>query len=662
MNVVEPPSAVDLAFDPLRFEPPADSMRFGAPPTMAMEQPGGGFDPRMQQGPMMANGPSFAPPDQQAGVPYGQPMAIGKAKPVKLYAALLLAILAVGSLLAYATYLLLSDPHSDGEQAQDRLPDDVQELILRGSPPDLAKADGDLRKLEKSRDRSVVLARLQHRVLRATEVSGSADGLDDAIQTARKDGLSADDVAFADLAAAVLAGDAPRAEAIVAAQGSSRDEDALFLLIHGIWLERQGALAAQDRYALAVKVQPRLLPATIRLARLLVLEGTPDEARAEIERIAKDHPARKALEALAWARGRIRGSTLEPPELNLTSADLPRPLHPVFTALAILKTPPARKRTESDPQLAQAVNDADSPAFCVLLGDIALLRDDDTAALAAARRGLALAPEHRPSVELLERIALRSTRFEQLEAILVSMSADSARPIRAAVAYERAQLDVLTTLASGLSDADDAGGLVRTRLALLRGVTPVPLEALEKLHKADPVAGELGLVDGLLDVGDLTRAKALIEAWPDKKTSPSRALRYAKLLRHQGQAGEAVRVLDAALPLQPTQIERILADAELEPNRDHALSLIRGGVGDAGPFLEAYVLAKKRDQARAGRKLDGLRTPFDAPLAVRIAAALAYSEAEDTSRGEQLVRLLYERYPKNADVYRAAKKMGIALD
>ena len=31
------------------------------------------------------------------------------------------------------------------------------------------------------------------------------------------------------------------------------------------------------------------------------------------------------------------GSALEAPELNLTSADLPRPLHPVFTALAILQ-------------------------------------------------------------------------------------------------------------------------------------------------------------------------------------------------------------------------------------------------------------------------------------------------------------------------------------
>ena len=82
-----------------------------------------------------------------------------------------------------------------------------------------------------------------------------------------------------------------------------------------------------------------------------------------------------------------------------------------------------------------------------------------------------------------------------------------------------------------------------------------------------------------------------------------------------------------------------------------------------GPFLEAYVLGRKGDQDKATRKLAALKTPgFDAPLSLRLVAALAFAELRDVERGETFVRVLHEKFAKNPDVQRAAKSFELDAD
>ncbi|MBL8740290.1 MAG: hypothetical protein JNK04_04320 [Myxococcales bacterium] len=352
------------------------------------------------------------------------------------------------------------------------------------------------------------------------------------------------------------------------------------------------------------------------------------------------------------------------PKLTQTSADLPRFLHPVFTALSVLSTAPDPSRTKSadvDPQLKQAIAEADTPYLALFYGELAFTRGDNATALASGQRSLALAPGLDPALQLLGRIALVSGKLEQLEASLAPMPIETARPLLAFVAYERSDIEKLANLAKGLQDGDDPNGLVRTRLALLRGASPVAPDAIERLRAGDKVGGDLCAADAALDAGDLPRARTVIDKWTDATLYPARAQRKARLLRYEGKNAEAEKLLELAPNLRNTQVERILVEAESSQDRDHALSLVDDRLGEMGPFLEAYVLARKGEDDKASRKLATLKTPgFDAPLALRVVAALAFGELRDVERGETFVRVLHEKFPSNIDVNRAAKRFDIA--
>ncbi len=535
---------------------------------------------------------------------------------------------------------------------------------MRGTPADLARADGELRKLEASPSLAVMLGRVKHRVLVGLDVSGNAVGIDEAVAAAKQGGATAEDVAFAELASAFLKGDDARARAVVEEQAGLRDTSALFALSEAVMLEHAGDPAAKSRFAKAVELDARLLTARVRYARLLFLEGDLEGGARETNLLPDDHPSKPTLEALGWAARKISGKNEPSPKLTQTSADLPRFLHPVFTALSVLSTAPDPSRARSaevDPQLKQAIAEADTPYLALFFGELAFTRGDNATALAGGQRALALTPGLEPGLQLLGRVALVSGKLEQLESSLASMPIETSRGLLAFVAYERSDLEKLSLLAKNLPDADDPNGLVRTRVALLRGLSPVPPDAIERLRGADHVGGDLCAADAALDAGDLPRAKTVIDKWTDATLYPARAQRKARLLRYEGKNADAEKLLELAPNLRNTQVERILVEAESAQDRDHALSLVDDRLGEMGPFLEAYVLARKGDDDKATKKLATLKTPsFDSPLALRVVAALAFGELRDTERGETFVRVLHEKFPDNPDVNRAAKRYDIA--
>ncbi len=641
------------------------------PYAQAQPPPSGFIDPQSFQPGSVPAYPSerapVAPPQLAADSFRGQPDPLSQsgarpARPYQLYAALVIAVVAVAGLVGYATYLLLSD-RAPTASTDARLPDELEATLLRGTPTDLAKADTELRKLEATPTVAVALGRLRHRALAGLEVTGVAAPIDEAVAAARKQGASSEDTAFGELASAVLAGDRARADAVVTANPDARDKSAMFALFEGALLELAGDPAAAARYEKALELDARLIVARVRLARLLLLRAEIEAGEAQLALVPEDHPARAALSALAWARNSLAGKSSPAPKLNSTSADLPRCLHPVFTVLSVMATPVDSKKRDVDPRLKQAVADADGPASSLFFGELAFSRGDAITAVSAAQKTLASAPNLVGAIELLTRVALASGKFEPLEQAVGPLPSEVSRPVLAFIAYERGDVEKLASLARGLSDQDDPGGVVRTRLALLRGAAPVPVDAVERLRGADKVAGDLCAADAAIDAGDLTRAHVVVDKWTDSPPFPARALRRARLLRHEGKFTDAERMLEQAPSLASTQIERILVEAEIAQSRDHALSLIDDRIGAAGPFLEAYVLARKGERDRAERRLAAAKTPGpDAPLSLRVAAALAYAELGGADGGAAFVQVLAEKFPQNRDVKRAAAKLSPAED
>jgi len=634
-------------------DPGMPSAAFPAPPT---------FDPRSSGDEQYGNTRFDGDPNNPAAM---MQKPSEKSRPFKLYLALGVAVLAVASLVGYATYLLLSDRGST-EAQNSRLPDDIESALSRGTPGDLARADSELRKLEATPSLAVLLGRAKHRALVGLDVSGNAVGIDEAITAAKQGGASAADVAFAELASAVLNGDTAKSQAIIEENATLRDQSALFALFEGVLLERSGDPTAKARFSKAVELDARLLTARVRYARLLLLEGDLDGGAREALLLPDDHPTKPTLSALSWAARKISGKAEAPPKLTQTSADLPRCLHPVFTALAVLSAAPDVNRQKSpdvDPQLKQGIADADTPDLSLFFGELAFSRGDGATALAAAQRTLTLAPKLERGLELLGRIALSSGKLEQLETVLAPMPPETSRFLLAFVAYERSDLDKLSLLGKGLTEADDPHGIVRTRIAILRGAAPIAADVIEKLRGNDKIGGDLCAADAALDAGDLPRAKNVIDKWADGVLYPARALRKARLLRYEGKYADAEKLLELAPNLRATQVERILVEAESAQDRDHALSLVDDRLGEMGPFLEAYVLGRKGDQDKATRKLAALKTPgFDAPLSLRLVAALAFAELRDVERGETFVRVLHEKFAKNPDVQRAAKSFELDAD
>jgi hypothetical protein len=657
--------------EPLFSPPPAAVPTFGAPPvrpaTVRPLRPEDVPDPMVLAPLGFENQARPTPPPPPAEIavpaaparPFSGPMGFEPsaglseptARPYKLYAALGIAVLAVLGLVAYASYLLLSGPNEkESGSAESSLPTPIVEALRQASPASLSVADVELAKIEGNATKAVVDARLQHRVLTAFEVRGSDNGLRAAIDGARAHGLSAEEVAYAEIAEAVLSGDLVQA-AERADQSSGCAKDTLCLWTKGIMLERQGKSEALEAFASAVALTPAFGPARLRLIRISLLAGdtAPFELAKKESRF--DPGSLAALEALAWAQRKVhRDEKGEGPLLNMTSADVSRCLHPVFGAVAVLQKPGEGRGGPTDPALKQAVLEAESPQLAVFFGEVAALRGDEAATALGAARALALAPTYSPALRLLTQDALRTGRFEELAVSAKGMSPTAATELHTLIAYETGDLSALSTLAQSTD-----GSFATTLRRALAGPQLVTSEELDKIKERDPRFAELVLVDRLLLVGSLKEARAVVAKWPDASEHAARAQRAGRLLRAEGANRESEKALGAATAGWVTQLERILLGVATKENRAHALSLSDVRAGPSASFAAVLVQAKMGEVERATEKVAQLPLPAaDAPWLVSVVAALALAETNDP-RAEALLATLRQQIPGNVDLARATE-------
>ena len=612
--------------------------------------------------PLLASQEAFVPAGLPDGVgpqvPRGfEPHAAPASRvPVKLYVALAAAMLAVFGLVAYAAYLLLRTPEPASQTQAGPLPKAVEDAFVKATPASLAFADVELTKLEVQSSPELASARLRHRVLTALEVSGSDDALASSIEKARAAGADEATLGFALVAEATLRNELALAAKRAEPARISGEKNAMFRYVNGVLLERLGSPDARSEYASAVSLSPGFGPPKLRLLRLQVLAGEGEPLEAAKKEGTLDAAALAALDAWSWAARTANGQAAEaPPTLSMTSADVSRTLHPVFSAVALLKKAPDPKGSATDPTLKQAILDAESPNLATFFGAIASRRGDEAGTVLAAERALALAPSFAPAIALLSENALRTGRYQELLSGSKALSPITSAALRSLVAYETGDAEALGALAK--SDVTSIAEVSQLRLALLSGPTLPSDDAMADYRRRDPVHGELCAVDRLVLLGELAEAKKIVASWSDGTSHAARALRVGRVLRAEGAFPEADKALLVAPSGWQPQLERALVGAEARESRSRARSLATDErAGPAGPLVEVFILARDGDVDAAKAKLASAKLPSDsAPWLERIVAALALVEVDD-ERGAARLASLSGALPKNVDLTRAAAR------
>jgi hypothetical protein len=310
--------------------------------------------------------------------------------------------------------------------------------------------------------------------------------------------------------------------------------------------------------------------------------------------------------------------------------------------------------------LTAAIHGADTPAATVFFGALALTAGETASALHASQRALEMAPSHAPALRLLARTAFATAQLETMEAAAAKLPPADADEIRAILAYEAGDFAQLGKIAEGLGGAtgDGAAAIVARRDRLLGA--PIPPERLAALRASNVIGVDVLVIDEALDAGDLEHARELMAGWKDASTHALRALRWARLLRYEGKLDEARAALEAAAPTRPALIERLLLEAETDAERAHALAVLDDRLQPERLFFESYLRARQGNFIGARAILGSIELPAqDAPLSLRLSAALALGELHDTARGLPIVQALIALWPRNPDAIRAAVGLGI---
>jgi tetratricopeptide (TPR) repeat protein len=478
------------------------------------------------------------------------------------------------------------------------------------------------------------------------------------LENADKTGASPAEFAYIDVAAAVTAREAKRAESLVARydKDPSRRMHPVYELSAGAALELVADPRAIDRYKAALGIEPGLFAVEVRVVRALLLDGSFAQGRSRAQALSQavgDRPEVRVLDALARAlepvRTDARDAALPEPE------DLPVPLRSIARALRAAASPDAATRVR---ELTAAVAEADSPSAAVFCGGVALDVAEAATAREAVRRALETAPVYAPALLLGARIALLEGRTEEAERSLSGLDAPGAAELRALVDYETGSYDDLAATADRVRDAATRDAMVAIAARdRVRGDVAPTAERMDQLARSC-VWGALVALDMALDVGDLARARALLQAQPWIEKSPSGALRAARLLRYERSFDAARKALAGAAQTHAALVERALLEAEGDGAKAYAASLGER-LEPERRWLESYLVA--RGGGASPRPLIAALAPPAAatPLPLRFVAALALGEAGDRARGATLVRTLLPTYGANPDVARAAAKAGV---
>ncbi len=524
-----------------------------------------------------------------------------------------------------------------------------------GGPRGVADAEAALsgaRRID-PRNRGVALATVKVRFFAVIDVDeGRVPELVSAIEEAASAGVRSSEMAFAQVARAAASNDTASAVEIIAHHDEDPDRanDPLYQLAAGVASEPQDAAGAIERYRAAVKLDPQLFSAHLRLVRALSFAGQAKAAKEMLAALRDRWSARPELTALAAivVAAEVGGAAAETLDLDTDSDMLPRPLRAAARALA---------KGGGEQVIAKATSEADIAPIVVLCGELAMRSGHEASAREAAHRAIEITSSYAPAYALAARVALVSGRFEEARQAALRAPADVAAEVLALLAYEAGDVAAMTAAAGRRADEPD-GGAVAAGRARLRAIEPMSPAVIKALASSGALWADVVAMDAALDAGDLDLAHSLSAAWTDAEKHPIRATRIARLRRYQGKNGLAQAAAASAVPTTAARVEGALAAAEMASARIAAANTMQAGRTDEERWVAVFLLAREGRDGPARTLMRTLAFPAaEAPLLLRTVAALALGELH-IKRPTDPTLVSLEVWTKNPDVARA---LGVRL-
>ncbi len=553
-----------------------------------------------------------------------------------------------------------------------RLNREISAMLHSGKTRDLRATDEKLSKVFDLDSRSREAARLwlENRVLGALLLADETRGLDSAVYRGREAGLSEKELAVGRVASFLIEGDLAGAAALLPKWDADAAKDAHYQLAAGAVLERAGDPRAAERFDLARSLDPKLVPADVLLARLLLLEYGLERARPVLDglyqKLGADDPTRRALGALTWVVDPARPAEV-PAEARFSpedSAALPFQLRAVPAMVAATEALHNGDRLAVGNAIHQALAVTDSPALATSLGFVAIESGNEVVARKAALKALSFAALYPRARTLAARVALLGGRIDEAQKAVEGLDPKSSDVgvVRSVVAYENADAAELNSalLALGPAAQEHAFEALTVGAAVLSGQKVPNAEQLTELSQPSVAWGEAIAADAALDSGNLELAEKLLATRIAADTAPVYQQRVARLRRYQKRLDDALgaseRALGGGTPSPGLIVERTLELLEKEqaPAARDLIARHPTLLGPAAGWLNVLVDMASNQPKQAVTRLATLEPPAEeAPGTVRILAARALVTAND-KRGRGYLISLVRRFSKHPDVQATA--------
>jgi hypothetical protein len=543
---------------------------------------------------------------------------------------------------------------------------EVSKMLLGGRVAALRATDQKLARSFDLDSRSQVAARLwlENRVLGALFLGADVPGIDSAVHRGRAVGLPEKDLATGRIASFFVEGDLAGAAAMLPKWDRDAADDAYYQLAAGAVLERAGDPRASERYDAARRLDPKLVPADILFARLLLLEQGTAKARPILDAMkakSVDPPALKALEALAWALDPARSEALRDSERFSADEEkaLPAPLRVVPAMVEAIDALAKNEIERANQAIGRAISAADTPALAATLGSLALETGDEQLARKAALRALAFSALYPRARSLAARVALLGGRLDEAQKATEGLepSSPDVAVVRAVIAYETLELSDLASARETLGGDSAAPPFQALTAApgILMGTKYPPTERLQELAVPSVAWGDVVAVDAALDTGDLELAATLLGRRSLDAAAPAYRARVARLRRYQKKLDDALVVSASAFDAAPTASLVIERTYELIEKDDvkAAKELVAKYPTLLGPmsgWLGVLVDVAANQANLAAVRLTKLDLPPDgSPVVLRVLSARALAAAKD-KRAKPYVLVQARALKKHPDV------------
>ena len=551
------------------------------------------------------------------------------------------------------------------------LDDQVVKLLRSGRLADIKTSDAKLSaafELDSHSPRTAKLW-LHDRIIASLLDPAPVNGVDSAVYRARQAGVPEVELAAGRIAALLEDGEVASAAGLLPKWDVATKKDAIYCLASGAALERAGDVRAIERYEKAVALDPKLMPARLLLARLLLIEFGVEKANAAVEGVKAEAPGdalARAVSALAWAVDPARPAEL-PSELRLTPEEralLPAPLAPVPYMVSAIEAMGTGNRKQAIQEIGLALPLTDSPATATRIGFMAIQTGDEMLARSAALRAVQFSAIYPAARVLAARVALLGGRLDEAKKAIENLDPTMADVaiVSGVVAYETFDPSELRAAVERLSG--DSGGAPEYDALLaapqvLSGAARLDSAAIEKMATPAVPWGEIVSVDAALNAGAIDLAAKLTAEW-NVAGRPAYAQRVARLRRYQSKLEEAAQlaeqaIRDGATPGVLIETVYALLDAKRTAEARTLLTRYPALLGPSTGWLGALVDVATGHADDAKVKVSQLDLPpATAPLPLRVLSARALAASKDR-RTREFLTVLARQFKRHPDVLRAAE-------